>query len=378
MSQRESKRVCIVVLNTFVGDSRVEKTASTLSRAGAHVEVIARHGPGLPVEEARDGYLVRRIPLRGPIRRNTIRRIALFIEFVIKARRYVRGADTVWCNDLGAIMMARLWKLTLRGRRRYVYDSHEFAINDRPFESRWSIFAKWVAEALSIRVANAVVCVSPSIADEYARMYRIKRPHLVLNCPPFEERRRTVHLRVACGVAADQQLFLYQGGFSRGRGLEMAMDAFESRADNRAVLVLMGSGELEEEIRARASRCERIRFHPAVSSCELSQWTSSADCGLCLTEDTCLNHKWCLPNKLFQYLMAGLPVIAFGTLEVRQLVERYRIGIVTPTDDAGGLGVAIDAFVRRQFVLDPNGLDAFREQFCWERQESVVRDAAGV
>jgi glycosyltransferase involved in cell wall biosynthesis len=76
--------------------------------------------------------------------------------------------------------------------------------------------------------------------------------------------------------------------------------------------------------------------------------------------------------------MAGLPVIAFGTLEVRQLVERYRIGIVTPTDDAGGLGVAIDAFVRRQFVLDPNGLDAFREQFCWERQESVVRDAAGV
>jgi glycosyltransferase involved in cell wall biosynthesis len=304
--------------------------------------------------------------------------MALFIEFALSARRYVRDADTVWCNDLGAIMMARFWKLTLSNCRRYIYDSHEFAINDRPFESRWSIFAKWMAEAISIRVADEVICVSPSIANEYARLYRIKRPHLVLNCPPFQERRRTAHLRVACGVSAEQYVFLYQGSFAKGRGIEMAMDAFESRADDRAVLVLMGSGELEEEIRSRAARCARIRFHPAVSSDELSQWTSSADCGLCLTEDNCLNHKWCLPNKLFQYLMAGLPVIAFGTLEVRRLVEQYRIGIVAPTADATGLGIAIDAFVRRHFVLDPDSLDSFREKFCWERQESVVRDAAAV
>jgi len=366
-------RVCIVVLNTFTGDSRVEKTARTLACAGADVSVIALRSPGLPHEQRRDGYRIYRPTTAGRRGRKTVfARAALFLRFLVRARRFVREAEVVWCNDLGAVVMARLWAITMLRKRRWIYDSHEFAINDCPNESRLSVFSKWVLERLCIGVADEVVCVSPSIADEYARLYGIARPHLVLNCPPFEERARSDRLRQALGLRLEQTLFLYQGILSRGRGIEVALDAFESMTDDSVVLVIMGSGELELLIRERASRSSRIRFHPAVSLAELPDWTGSADCGLILTEDSCLNHMWCLPNKLFQYLMAGVPVIAFGTLEVQRFVERNQIGIIAEPSDSSGLASAVRQFVDSNFELDRDRLAALRRTYCWEQQEPLV------
>jgi glycosyltransferase involved in cell wall biosynthesis len=370
---------CIIVLNPFVNDSRVRKTAETIRRSGCRVRVVALEAPGLPHAEAVDGIDVLRPRLRTRrLPRNAVTRILSFFEFAVLAVGSVRGSGIVWCNDLGTIVMARAWRAFLPGKRRWVYDSHEMAINDFPGESRGRIVAKYWLERLSIGAADRVICVSPEIARAYAFLYGIRRPSIVLNCPPQAEARPSSRLRDRLGLRPDQRIFLYQGRLTKGRGIEALVDAFTMRNGDADVLVFMGYGPLEATLRDHAAGCPRIRFHPAVPPGDLLPWTASADYGLCFTEDTCLTNRWCLPNKLFEYVMAGIPVVASDTPSVARLVRTERFGVVARGEGPAGINDAID----RLLAMDPDDLRraarAAARRYNWEAQQAAVLESAGI
>ena len=366
-----SKCICNVVLNPFTNDSRVLKTSMSLAKAGHSVTVVAMHEPGLPEVEELQGIRVLRIRIRTrALPRNPLTRMLSFAEFMLRALPKVTRANVLHCNDLGALVMGNVWKAIAFRQVRLVYDSHEFAMNDSAGETALRMWLKRRLEQLCIHAANRVICVSPSIVRAYHAIHRIPRPTLVLNCPPSQDVVRSDLIRTTLGLREDQRIFLYQGRLTSGRGIELLMDSFQARQADQDVIVFMGNGPITQVVSERAATCPRIRILPAVPPQELLRWTASADYGVCFIEDSCLSYRYCLPNKLFEYMMAGIPVLASNTIDVRRLVEKEGIGVVAKENSVAGFDEALD----RLLQTDPS---KWRENarrasatFCWEQQEA--------
>src|SRR5690606_12853007 len=115
-----------------------------------------------------------------------------------------------------------------------------------------------------------------------------------------------------------------------------------------------------------------IYFYPAVSPQVLLGYTASADYGVSLIEDVCLNYRYCLPNKLFEYLMAGIPVLAANLPEMKRFVEEYKVGVIVQDNTPAALIKALDEALTQDKLGLSQFIDVARQQFCWEQQEKVL------
>ena len=260
------------------------------------------------------------------------------------------------------------------GRKKLVYDSHEYAINDIPNESRWSIRLKFALEVSFIRFADRVITVSNGIAEEYVRLYGIDKPDIILNAPPYAEAGANNLFRETFDIPTDKRIFLYQGGLGYGRGIELILEAFENLEKTNNVIVFMGDGPLEMLVRERAARFDNIYYHTAVSQADLLTYTSSADIGILYYENTCLNHDYCSPNKMFEYLMAEIPVIVSNLTEMKRLVESSGIGIVTQDGSQQSLQKAVLDSVQLEVPEILENINRFKKAFNWGVQEEVLID----
>lgn len=362
-----------IVLNDFTNDSRVLKTSKTLMGLGMDVRVVALHREGLPEHDCVSGVPVDRIRLQSRNwSKHPLVQLVKFAEFAFRFLFAYKNAGVLHCNDLNALVVGCLCKLA-KPKTAIVYDSHEFAINAVPGESQWSVRSKYCLERLLIRFASAVITVSNSIAEEYARMYRIRKPYLVLNCPNYVEAPKTDTLRTAFGLSRSQKVFLYQGALSRGRGIEIILEAFSRRRDSACVLVCMGYGPLESLVKEQARDSNNIFFHPAVSPGDILAYTGSADYGISFIEDLCLSYRYCLPNKLFEYLMAGVPVLVSNLVEMQGLVGTEGVGAVADGNTVSGFLKAVDRLLEMDYVTLTDRVRAARRKYCWENQEAILQ-----
>lgn len=165
-----------------------------------------------------------------------------------------------------------------------------------------------------------ILVVSESIADWYKEEYKIDRPSVVLNAPNRRKLKSNNYFCQQLDIREDQIILLYQGGLALGRGVHLILDAFKARGDDKLVVVFMGYGLLEADIIAAAKQHKNIYFFPAVSPRIVLEYTSSADLGISLIENTCLSYYYCMPNKIFEYAMAGLPVLVSNMKDMSKLV----------------------------------------------------------
>lgn len=366
-------RVVNIVLNNFTNDTRVLKTTKTLLGMGINADVVCLFDDGLEEHESYDGVDVYRIRLktRKWSKLRVIQAIK-YIEFFFRVLKERRKADVYHCNDLSALPIGVVAKL-LNRQSKVVYDAHEYEINDVPNQSRFSIKIKYFLERFLIKFADEVITVSDSIAECYRGLYKIKKPHVVLNCPTKQSRESCDFFREKFGISKKQRIFLYQGGLARGRGIEILLQAFEKARNNDSVLVCMGYGVLENLIRERASLSPNIYFHPAVSPDVLLGYTSSADYGISLIEDLCLSYRYCLPNKLFEYLMAGLPVIVSDLFEMRRLIEMHQVGMIATQNTVESFRSAIHEILSIDYDELTKNVKITNEIYNWEQQELTLK-----
>lgn len=371
-------RVCLIVLNEFTNDSRVLKEAISLMRSGYEVLVLALHAPNLQETETISGVRVRRVKLwtRGWSKRKPVQ-IIKYAEFMLRALFLCRTFEVLHCNDLNALPVGVLSKVLSFRRQKIVYDAHEFEIDCAGPNSRKSVRLKARFEGSLISYADAVITVSASIAKAYHRIYKIKTPSLVLNCPPYRKgTMRCDKFREEFGIRSDQKIFLYQGGLLPGRGVEMFLGAFTAMPDDTAVLVCMGYGRLERLVKEAAANSKNVFFKEAVSPTELLNYTASADVGLVFIEKRSKSYEWCLPNKFFECMMAGLTILCSNLVEPRRIVRQYGIGICATGGTSKDLGEGISR------VMSINAPPADMEKqselarhiYCWETQEQVLLD----
>jgi glycosyltransferase involved in cell wall biosynthesis len=404
--------VCMFVASPLRHDVRVEKEAATLAEAGYDVRIIATRHPDLPARERRAGATVVRVdddPLPARLARAALRRRgrstdpgALITREAVE-RPGVRGRALAaalrvhlrlaWWRyrrlSLRAAEPAALWvahdldtlPVALRARDRMggkvLYDSHELFVDSslaRGERRRWMRL-----ERRLIGRADAVVTVSGAIARVLAERYGIAEPALLLNAPPASHGER-VDLRAVHDIPAAARVVLYLGGIQQHRGLEQLIRAAALRPD--VVVVLLGPGtpsyrgELER-VAAAAGVSERVRFAPPVDPGAIAAHAASADVGVSLIQNRFLSYYYALPNKLFDYLHAGLPVVVSDFPEMRALVERHDVGATCDPTSPPAIAAAIDR-VAGQPSLRANARAA-APFYTWERErEKLLAIAASM
>jgi glycosyltransferase involved in cell wall biosynthesis len=229
------------------------------------------------------------------------------------------------------------------------------------------------------RRAARVLTVNKPYAQVMARRWRVKEPLIVLNCsfrtPAPPERPRRFH--AALGLPPGERIVVYQGGFSHDRGIEQLIEAIA--AVPGATLALLGYGRMQEqleELAADPSTGGKLAVLPAVPPTELLDWIASADVAAMPIQPTTLNHRLTTPNKLFEAMAAGVPVVASDLPGMAAIVRDAGCGLlVDPTDPA-----AIAAAIRAILDLPEPEYEAWRarcaaaamESYNWERQMEVV------
>lgn len=367
------KKVISIVLNNFKNDSRVLKENISLQKAGYEVQVVALHEEPLAEFEEVQNIPVHRVKLktRGWSKQKLIQLIKYF-EFIFRVVKQYKTSDILHCNDLNALPIGVIIKKFFNKDAKIVYDAHEYEINDVPNQSQRSIKIKYYIEKFFIKYADKVITVSNAIADEYVKLYGIEKPALVLNTPPYKEIKKKNIFRETFGIQENQTIFLYQGGLSHGRGIEILLETFKTIDDENAVIVFMGYGSLENMIKKTSKEYKNIYLHQAVSTTALLDYTSSADFGISTIEDSCLSYRYCLPNKLFEYLMAEIPVIVSNLYEMRRLVKINRIGIVAEENTPQGLKKAIKEAVKLDKEELKTNIQKVKTIYNWEEQEKVL------
>lgn len=367
------KKVTSIVLNNFKNDSRVLKENISLQKAGYKVKVVALYEEPLEEYENVQNIPVHRIKLKTRSwSKNKIIQILKYFEFIYKVIKQYKNSSIIHCNDLNTLPIGVIIKKFFNKDAKIVYDAHEYEINDTPNESRYKIKMKYILENFLIKYADKVITVSDSIANEYVKLYGIEKPALVLNTPPYKDIQKKNIFRETFGIQENQTIFLYQGGLSHGRGIEILLETFKTIDDENAVIVFMGYGSLENMIKKTSKEYKNIYLHQAVSTTALLDYTSSADFGISTIEDSCLSYRYCLPNKLFEYLMAEIPVIVSNLYEMRRLVKINRIGIVAEENTPQGLKKAIKEAVKLDKEELKTNIQKVKTIYNWEEQEKVL------
>jgi glycosyltransferase involved in cell wall biosynthesis len=202
-------------------------------------------------------------------------------------------------------------------------------------------------ESLFIRHCDVVITVSDSIAAELERIYAIRRPVTILNVPDLKVPTRSRRLRSWLGIAEENPIVLYQGGVAGNRGIPVMIEAAMQLPD--VVVIILGTGPLMTTVSEWVKDngwAERVFLPGRVPLGDLLEYTASADIGVSLIENACLSYYYSLPNKLFEYLQAGIPVIASNFPEMRAIIRDYGVGIAvdpaSPADVAMAMRLLLD------------------------------------
>ncbi len=342
-------------------DARVVREVEALGEIGVEVGILHGLFDDRPRRRRYAGADLVPVPL-GRRRRGKLP----FLIFYLRALPIVARlkGDVFHSQDVYSLPVAYLGSRTSGAR--LIYDVHEYYIGTPALADRFLERTIWgTIEGAFIREADRVITVCDSIADVLRERYGIPRPRVVRNLPRLRHVPRTDALRRWLGIPDEEPVLVYQGVIQRGRGLFVAIEAL--RRLKRGVLVFLGDGALRDEVREYAVRAgieDRVFLSGWVPLEKLPIYTASADVGLCLIEDLGYSYYVSLPNKLFQYIMAGVPVLASDFPEIGKVVREAGVGLLADPSDPE------DVAAKARRLLEDRGL--------WERCSKNAEKAAEV
>lgn len=356
----------------FTHESRVLRETAFLARAAqfSQIVMVGTARAGLPAVEQVDAHrTIRRFERTSGagLLSKTVGTLAWLRRVYVAFRN--EPLACINCHSLPVLPLGVV--LAWRTGAKLVYDAHELETETDGLRGLRQAMSKLV-ERMCVRRAHAMIVVSDSIAAWYAKTYRITKPAVVLNTPEHAAPPVSDSLRTMLGIPSDRRIYLYQGMLIPARGIEAVCDAFELLPAPRPVLVFMGDGPLVELVRARAAKNPDIRHVPAVPPTDILRHTASADVGLCLFEHTCLSYYFCMPNKLFEYIRAGIPVICSDLPELRRVVNGEHIGLIAPDARPESIAAAVTAMEQRHPQSFAGALAQAADKYSWTRQTTVL------
>ena len=381
LAPADPQRAVIVLPSSGEFDGRAHRIAGGLAARGHDVTIIARSGPDL-ADDVRypSGYRLRRVGrgihagLRTPIRQ--LRQLeAIARQRAAAIELAPRSPDLIHAMGMLGLPVGIAVRDRLGGK--LVYDARDLyaeagTLARLPTPARYFM---GLVERRWARAADRVLTVNDALADLLADRLGGERPLVVMNTslPHTAEDPRPRHFHERLNLAAGTPIVLYHGGFSPGRGIPELIAAMADVPD--AHLVLLGYGRLMGDLQARALRQDmagRLSILPAVAPAELLDWVASADVVAIPIQGDTLNHRLATPNKLFEALAAGVPVVASDLPGMAPIVRELDAGVLVdpsrPADIAAGIRTLLETPRDEREATRVRIRKAAAAQYAWPGQ----------
>lgn len=360
------RKVIASVINNYEGDQRVQKVCHSLQKFGFDIEVIATDLRGKP-------KLI--FPYKIDILHLVFHSgIGLYIDFNLnlffKLLQISKKGDILLANDLDALipnyLVSRIKDLDL------VFDSHEIFSEVPTLHNRR--FKKWVWKKIEKSIVPKIkhfYTVSNGYADWFENEYKI-RPEVIRNVPIVRslDYELTVNLPE---IIPNQKVILYQGDINFSRGIDKMIEAMQY-IDN-AKLWIIGKGpkkEKFEKLTQKLNLSDKVKFIGSVPPSQLKLITPKVDLGLSLEEDFGISYRYALPNKIFDYTHAGIPILATNLPEIKNTVEQFGIGKVIKNHEPIHIAEMIKEMLIEGKMPYTENLKKAAEVFTWEKEEEKL------
>jgi len=365
-----------ISLTEFLNESRVLKQVKTISSFSKieHIFIAALNKDKLQKEEKiTDRILLKRFSLktRG-LSKSLFTQILKYFEFTVKVFFFYKkkNINIINIHTLALLPLGYLLKLIYGAK--LIYDTHELETETNNLKGLRKKISK-ILEYLFIKKADHIFVVSENIAHWYEKTYNITRPTVLINAPQVAHVKKTNYFKDTFHLRDDQIIVLYQGRLTDGRGVDILLETFKKSTNDKIVIIFMGYGEFEKEIQSISKSYNNIFFHKAVPSDVVLNYTASADVGVTLIQNNCLSHNFCMPNKLFEYAMVGLPVIVSNVTEMSEFVKKYQMGIVVENNTVVSFKEAIEKLLSMNLSVLKNNSKKAALDNSWEKQEKKMQ-----
>ena len=362
------KRAIVSVINDLVTDQRVNKSCLALQKAGYEVLLVGRQQRKSPSMDERP-YASHRMRLlfeKGPL---------FYAEYNIRLFLFLlfHRANLLLSNDLDTILPC--YFVSRLKRQKLVFDSHEYFTETPELVNRPRVQRVWKRiEGFVVPKLDEMITVCDSIADLFREKYGVKC-HVIRNFPPRKALPPKGD-RFALGLPADKHLLILQGsGINIQRGAEELVQAMALLDD--CFLMIIGGGDVLSILKQMVEELkitERVRFFPRMPYQQMMTYTQLAELGFCLDKDTNLNYRFSLPNKLFDFIQAGVPIVASHLTEIEKIINNYDLGLFIenhePETIANTIREALSDEERRGQWKRNLALAAL--DLCWENEEQKL------
>jgi glycosyltransferase involved in cell wall biosynthesis len=362
------KKAIVSVINDLVTDQRVDRTCLALGKLGFDVVLVGRkkkNSYDLPLRK----YGMHRFKMlfeKGPL-------FYAFFNIRLFFLLLFRKTNLLFANDLDTLLpnylVSKLKNIPL------IYDCHEYftevpeLVNRKFVQNTWKRIERYVFPNL-----KEVITVNDSIAGLYENQYQ-KKLTVVRNIASRIVS-ETVKARKELGLPIDKHVIILQGaGINIDRGTEEAVTAMQFIEN--AVLIIVGDGDVIPMLKEKAKEPalkDKVMFIPKQPFEKLYHYTANADLGLTLDKDTNINYRFSLPNKLFDYIHAGIPILASPLPEVKHIIEEYQIGCTIDNHDPQHIAELMHSMLtdKKSREMWKKNLTLASEKLNWQNEELIL------
>ncbi|MBJ04302.1 MAG: glycosyl transferase group 1 [Flavobacteriales bacterium] len=349
------KKIIISVTNDLITDQRVHKVATSLINKGYFVLLIGKHGDQIKSRSYRT-HRFKMIFNKG---------FMFYLEYNYRLFSFLlfKKFDILLSNDLDTLLSNFL--LSRIRNKKLVYDSHELftevpELINRPFiKFTWSIL-----ERLCLPYIIYSYTVSQSISNYYLRKYGLKML-VVKNFPIYKK---------TSNYSKDNKVkkIIYQGAVNKDRGIELMI---ESMLYVDATLIIVGAGDIIKQMKNKVKNFSlenKVKFLGKLPYEDLYEITKTCDLGLSFEENTCLAYSYSLPNKIFDYINAEIPVLISDLPEFKKIIIKNKVGMCLKSREPKEVAKQIEHILSlsQQYWIDEIRLA--KKEFCWQNEEKKL------
>lgn len=309
------KRIIVSVTNDLVTDQRVHKTCSILVESGFKVLLVGRKlKNSLPIQR---NYKTKRVQLlfnKG---------ILFYAEYNIRLFFFLlfNRKSVLFSNDLDTLLPNFL--VSKLQQKKLIFDSHELFSEIPELINKERVKKVWLSiEKRIIPKLKHIITVSDSIKNHYQNLYGVSSI-VVRNIPETIK----IHYTKFDFDIKEKKVIVYQGSLNIGRGIELMIQTMPLLEEY--IFVIIGDGDILEELKKKVislSLEKKVKFLGKKTPQELKQLTPNATIGMSLEDDLGLNYRYALPNKIFDYIHANVPIVVSDLPEMRSIIEKYSVG----------------------------------------------------
>ena len=357
-------KIISVVSNDIVTDNRIHKIAVSLGDNGYDVTIVGRQlRDSLRLGER--PYRTRRLKLffnKGPL---------FYVNLNFRLLLYLLRfkGQIILSNDLDTLPACYIASKIKRNK--LIFDSHELFSEVPELVHRPAIKKIWLfLENYLLKRIQFGFTVCQSIADHYMQKYGVSF-EVVRNLARFRYNYEFDKIQKKSG----EKIIIYQGALNLGRGLELLIKSIQFIPNTK--LWLIGGGDIEHILKKLVhdlKLADKVDFMGRISLEDLWNYTPLADVGVSLEENLGLNYQYALPNKLFDYLQARIPVVISDLDEMKRIVENYDIGKIIYERTPKKLAEIINGLFEKELKSDYYNpkLELAARELCWEREEEKL------